>query len=538
MRPQSRQFAIVVTACGMLLGLGTAWMRVWLCDDAFISFRYARHLVDGQGLVFNPGEHVEGFTNLSWTLWTAAGMWLGVAPETWSVVWGMACHAATLLLLLHLHRRLSSGGLPVALLVFAVHPDAAVWATSGLETSLFSLLVLATFCLALAKRPAAAGAIAALAALTRPEGMLFAAVFGGGLMALSDRRLRAGAAFAAAFALLWLPATAWRVSYFGHFFPNTYYAKSGDLAWYSQGWYYVESFFRRSWPLALGLAFALATRRPARATLLAAAATLLYLFYLVRVGGDFMYARLVMPVVPLLAVLLEIAVARLRRPVAAAVATLAAMAGVALTPAPATGDAWYHGIADEWEHYTFTLDDWAGESRRRAAVLHRYFDGLPITMAFMGREARIVYYAEPRVAIEAETGLTDAAVAHQRLERRGRVGHEKHATPAYLVEDRRALLILPQGAAALDLDAWIPDERIHLDDVDARLLTWDPPLLEALRARGARIPDVPARIDDTARGLDALSRDDVEKAYAKLRHFYFEKVPDPARERPFLERLR
>src|SRR4051794_35154349 len=39
-----------------------------MVDDAYISFRYARNLADGFGLVFNPGEQVEGFSNLLWTL--------------------------------------------------------------------------------------------------------------------------------------------------------------------------------------------------------------------------------------------------------------------------------------------------------------------------------------------------------------------------------------------------------------------------------------------------------------------------------------
>ena len=37
-------------------------------DDAFISFRYAENLANGQGLVFNPGERVEGYSNPLWTV--------------------------------------------------------------------------------------------------------------------------------------------------------------------------------------------------------------------------------------------------------------------------------------------------------------------------------------------------------------------------------------------------------------------------------------------------------------------------------------
>ena len=37
-------------------------------DDVFISLRYAKNAARGFGLVFNPGERVEAFTNLLWTL--------------------------------------------------------------------------------------------------------------------------------------------------------------------------------------------------------------------------------------------------------------------------------------------------------------------------------------------------------------------------------------------------------------------------------------------------------------------------------------
>jgi hypothetical protein len=37
-------------------------------DDAYISYRYARNLSRGLGLVFNPGEKVEGYSNLLYVL--------------------------------------------------------------------------------------------------------------------------------------------------------------------------------------------------------------------------------------------------------------------------------------------------------------------------------------------------------------------------------------------------------------------------------------------------------------------------------------
>ena len=72
----------------------------FLLDDAFISFRYAQNLVEGHGLVFNPGgpgEPVEGYTNFLWVLLMAAGMVVGIEPELLSRVLGLACFAAGLL---------------------------------------------------------------------------------------------------------------------------------------------------------------------------------------------------------------------------------------------------------------------------------------------------------------------------------------------------------------------------------------------------------------------------------------------------------
>ena len=67
----------------LLVWLGWQITTSWfVCDDAFIAFRYARNLADGHGLVFNRGERVEGFTDFLWVL-ELAGLWrLGVRPDT------------------------------------------------------------------------------------------------------------------------------------------------------------------------------------------------------------------------------------------------------------------------------------------------------------------------------------------------------------------------------------------------------------------------------------------------------------------------
>ena len=75
-------------------------------DDAWISFRYARSLVQGHGLTFNPGEWVEGYSNLSWTLLIAAGMALGGAADLVATVLGLLSSLVTIALVYVGARRL------------------------------------------------------------------------------------------------------------------------------------------------------------------------------------------------------------------------------------------------------------------------------------------------------------------------------------------------------------------------------------------------------------------------------------------------
>ena len=55
--------------------------------------------------------------------------------------------------------------------------------------------------------------------------------------------------------------------------------------------------------------------------------------------------------------------------------------------------------------------------------------------------------------------------------------------------------------------------------------------------RGARFPDFPSQLDRDIAVLDRNTDLDVSKAYRRAKAFYFDHVSDPARERPFLDRL-
>ena len=116
-----------------------------MLDDAFISFRYAENFAAGHGLVFNPGERVEGYTTFLWVLILAAGKAIGLRVIPLSQILGALFTLGTVLLLLFAHRfssRISASGALLAALFLGTCGAFTPWPSSGMEVSLFTFLVL------------------------------------------------------------------------------------------------------------------------------------------------------------------------------------------------------------------------------------------------------------------------------------------------------------------------------------------------------------------------------------------------------------
>ncbi len=193
------------------------------------------------------------------------------------------------------------------------------------------------------------------------------------------------------------------------------------------------------------------------------------------------------------------------------------------------------GIVDEALVYPREAIEVAHEE---GETLRRYFDGLPIRMAYVGSQAALVYYAKPSVAIESETGLTDRTIAHQPLAKRGRVGHEKVASWRYLIEERRVHFVIHRfSGQTLMLDDAIPLVPVAFDSVPGRVVFWDPPVMEELARRGAVFPEFGKWLEDYSHEVEQLPDAYAVEAYARLRRFYFDHVEDPVREAPFQARV-
>ena len=85
--------------------------------------------------------------------------------------------------------------------------------------------------------------------------------------------------------------------------------------------------------------------------------------------------------------------------------------------------------------------------------------------------------------------------------------------------------------------AYIPVVPIRFGLVGGFLLHWDPAMLDAWRRRGVVFEDFPSWLDGYLARMSSLSDERLRNDYEKFRHFYFQHVADPARERPFRARL-
>ncbi|MFH1467040.1 MAG: hypothetical protein ABIO70_21840 [Pseudomonadota bacterium] len=209
----------------------------FLADDGLISLRYARHLLAGDGLVWNVGERVEGYSTLLWVLLCAGLGALRVDLVEGARALGLFCGAGTVTAVAWALRRQPAAGLVAGVGAAALSAPLAIWSQSGMEGGLVALevaLALALLLPAVQERDARAArtwapglALAALC-LTRPEAPLLVAAlaFGWWLAQGQDRAaFRSGLLLAGVPAAATLAQAAFRLAYYGTWLPNTAHAK-------------------------------------------------------------------------------------------------------------------------------------------------------------------------------------------------------------------------------------------------------------------------------------------------------------------------
>lgn len=270
--------AAVLAVCFLIFLVSVSAERNALLDDTYITLRYAKHLAEGRGLVWNiGGERVEGFTSMLHVALLAGAIRAGVAPETAATAIALLATLGTALLLIVIARRqFGLLALPAALIVglYLVDRTTVGLTSIALETQLFVFLLCLCYLLAISfvERPGPGRAIALAAAtfasvLCRPDGAIYGtgiyAVLGIYLIAAARRHeiapgyvkaylssvvLLAGLGLAYGFA---------KYQYFGYLLPNPFYVKSNQVSLAGAGFVlrYLEHIAVRLGPLVavLGL---------------------------------------------------------------------------------------------------------------------------------------------------------------------------------------------------------------------------------------------------------------------------------------------
>jgi arabinofuranosyltransferase len=250
----------------LALGLGAALLylfRAYAADDSFITFRYARNLAHGLGVVWNPGEApVEGYSNFLWMLLASAALKIGIDPLAAARTVAILCYGGSLVAVRALAIRAGSsrGAANLAVLGFAAIPAYAYWAVSGLETLSVVLLSLLYF-LALTidsdarTLPWRSAVLADLLLMSRPDTPLLIVLAVLPLLLPFDRARRA---WLARLVVLALPVAAlylgWKWLTFHRLFANTVSAKLHLLG----GLSLVTGFFAYAFPLIAALIATLA----------------------------------------------------------------------------------------------------------------------------------------------------------------------------------------------------------------------------------------------------------------------------------------
>lgn len=454
-----------------------------MSDDGFINLRVVSNVVNGNGPVFNAGERVEASTSPLWIYSLSVGDIVTPIRLEWiAVLLGIALTLAGVAFAVLGARALARDRqhdewfVPVGALVLVAVAPVWTWASSGLENGLvFTWLGASLWALARWSRedrplPSAFVVLLGLGPLIRPELAVYSALF---LLVVligrrsedtwRDRTRLLGWALA-------LPVAyqIFRMGYYGSLVPNPALAKEASRARWGEGWEYLR---RTVDPYVLWLPLGLLAlgayiplvrdfrarnrTRPILVVVAFVIGGLLQAVYTVRVGGDFMHARLLL--LSLFAFVAPVAVVPLRKQYAAA---------FLVVPWVITGLFFLRAEVDDQGAFgtnrqnAVTLDDFGWQEGGRGRTWFQG-DGVYFLTTKLpaepvdGRRVEVASYAlgilgyamGPDVYVLDLLGLGDGFTSHLQLNQDGLIGHEKPLPAPWI-----AARITKPGAALTSAD--------------------------------------------------------------------------------------
>ncbi len=432
-----------------------AFAQRYPMDDAFISYRYAKFLASGQGLVWNAGERVEGYTNFLWTILLAGGIKLGIAPERFSIILSFPCYALALWMTYRLALIFSGSSFAALVCLLFVGFNRSVYAftTSGLETT-FQMCQFLAIILIINQMKTKGWSISGTALLSTVLGIALLTRLDAGIPVSiaaysfyrskrwKDKHLLSAAI--APIGILVLPWLIWKMGYYGSVLPNSFDIKVQGVGNILYGIFYLHLF---SLANLFHIQFGILTFYWKSLKSMSAGASeagvlvALWMAYTAFIGGDFMEFRFLVPIIPILLVLFTATAWQFK----STVVTLALMAGLALGTLQSSFALerllFGYGVENVQHlrgHLYGRSENWVLIGQK----LKGYFEGSDVIIS-VGAAGAIPYYSDLK-AVDF-LGLTDKEIAKNNEPFSRVPGHRVICRLDYLAQRGVNLIVEPNN---------------------------------------------------------------------------------------------
>lgn len=434
--------------------------NLWVSDDAFITLRTVDNFLHGYGLVWNVGERVQVYTHPLWMLMLIPFKFIVNNPLYTFYIPSLALSIWTLLIVF---KNFVQKPLQIAFAVILLGSSAAFvdFSSSGLENPLTHLLLASFLALYFQPGPVTSkrffhlALLAGLITLNRMDALLLL------LPALGVITVSRKGRFAQTALLLvagFLPFIIWELFslyYYGFPFPNTYYVKAAtglpsDLL-YKQGIAYIENSIHWD-PLTLGTvllgALSVLRQREAKRVSLAAGC-ILYLLYILWIGGDFMAGRyfsgmFLMGLVLVLTFDPQDIFGDLSPRIVQSALVVLVLVGLSSDRPPITTHHGQPGLySDQYgivseRFYYFDANGWINYFKFKGmhdlAMKGIEASQAKVSPVDMNTTGMFGYYAGPGIYIIDTHALSDPLRAHLPVDTPSRIGHYERAMPAGYLE--------------------------------------------------------------------------------------------------------